>query len=301
MAAVLLIIFKRLDTALQALASIRQAAPQRLYVAADGPRDPQEAQDVQAVRQAVIQAIDWPCEVKKRFSDTNQGCAQGVYNAICWFFTHESEGIIIEDDCVMSRSFFPFAQELLERYRDDSRVGMICGINYTQQVNLPASYTFSRYKSCWGWATWRRAWEQMDLAMRWRHTPYEASVLANAGYNQTYWRYRLRLIDCGAVSAWDWQWYLSMAAQNTLCIFPAVSLATNIGCGPGATHTVRKGAPGTNGLHGEISFPLVHPEEMAPYLPFEEAYRRTFDNLRNRIIQLLPITWKMRLKHLLNR
>ena len=94
---ILLVIFKRKDAALKTLQAIKTVKPAKLYIAADGARDTVEGEleKVKQTRQAVLDAIDWECEVKTRLSEKNQGCANGVYNAIIWLFDNEDRGIVI--------------------------------------------------------------------------------------------------------------------------------------------------------------------------------------------------------------
>lgn len=303
---ILLVIFSRKNEALKSLDQIRKTKPTHLYISGDGPREhvAGEKERVEETRKAVIDAIDWPCNVTTRFLDHNLGCSRGVYTAINWFFEHEEMGIIIEDDCVMRTSFFTFAKEMLERYKDDNRVGMVDGANYATGIDIPYSYTFSRYKACNGWATWRRAWLLMDIDMKWRQTEYEASVIANMGYkakDMRYWRYRLKAIDIHDVSAWDWQWYFTLAAHNMLSIIPKHSLTTNIGFGEGATHTSTATAPDYFTSKHELEFPLHHPPYMAPYMPFEKAFYHSNNTLFNRIKQLFPFAFKNMIKRIVRR
>lgn len=299
---ILLIVFRRADVALRTLQPIRDIQPTRLYIAGDASRAdaPGEKEKVEATRLAVMKAIDWPCEVKTRFAETNQGCSLGVYNAICWFFEHEERGIIVEDDCLLRPSFFPFAEEMLQRYQDDERIGMIDAANYLPHVKIPCSYGFSRYKSTNGWATWRRAWKLMDLDMKWRGTEYETSIIDNMAYRseeRSYWKYRLKAIDLNDVSAWDWQWYFTLAAHNMLGIYPSCSLTTNIGFGEGATHTQQHNMPAHYVSQQDLEFPLRHPRYVVPYQPYEKAFHYQLnDTLYERLKRLLPFAIKMKLK-----
>ena len=106
--AVLFLVFNRLDTTKQVFEAIRKAKPPRLYIAADGPRESKEgeAEKVKAVREYVMSNINWDCEVKTLFRDKNLGCKYAVSGAIDWFFENEEMGIILEDDCLPSQSFF---------------------------------------------------------------------------------------------------------------------------------------------------------------------------------------------------
>ncbi len=164
---VLFLVFNRPDSTRKVFDAIRSARPPKLYITADGPRPdrPAEAKLCSEVR-AIASAVDWPCEVKTLFRESNLGCKAGVSSGITWFFSHEDEGIILEDDVLPVPTFFNFCDEMLERYRDDARVSMISGCNLISNHFSPKqSYFFSRYNLIWGWATWRRAWQHYDVAM----------------------------------------------------------------------------------------------------------------------------------------
>lgn len=158
---ILFIIFKRKEISLQSFARIKKVKPTKIYIACDGARPfiKGEIDLVSNTRQAILDQIDWDCEVKTLFQDENLGCATGVYTAIDWLFKHEDTGIILEDDCVVQDSFFPYMEELLTKYKHDERIGMIDGANYIHSVHVPDSYCFSKYKSTNGWGTWKRAWK----------------------------------------------------------------------------------------------------------------------------------------------
>ena len=160
--AVLFLVFNRPDTTAQVFEAIRQAKPPRLYVAADGPREGREGEveRVDKVRE-ISMAVDWPCEVKTLFREKNLGCKYAVSSAITWFFEQEEQGIILEDDCLPSQSFFWFCEELLNEYMYDQRIWQICG--FSPLVNkIKESYYLSKYSPIWGWASWRRAWSAYD-------------------------------------------------------------------------------------------------------------------------------------------
>ena len=167
--AVLFLIYKRLDTARRVFEVIRVARPPRLYVASDGPRESKEgeAEKVQAVRDYVMSHIDWDCEVKTLFREKNLGCKYAVSGAISWFFENEEMGIILEDDCLPSMSFFWFCEELLDKYKDDERIVNITGCNFQQgRNNTGYSYYFSIYSHIWGWAGWRSSWRYPPFVLR---------------------------------------------------------------------------------------------------------------------------------------
>jgi len=127
--AVLFLVFNRLDTTKQVFEAIKKAKPPRLYIAADGARKNIDNEDkiVQDIRNYLISNIDWECEVKTLFREKNLGCKYAVSGAIDWFFENKEMGIILEDDCLPSQSFFWFCEELLNKYKDDKRIFLISG------------------------------------------------------------------------------------------------------------------------------------------------------------------------------
>ena len=128
---VLFLIFNRPETTQQVFSAIRKAKPPRLYVAADGPRSDYPNEDEKCEHSRKIATnVDWDCEVKTFFRENNLGCKLAASQAIDWFFEQELEGIILEDDCLPDQSFFWFCQELLNRYRDDTRIMHIGGTNF---------------------------------------------------------------------------------------------------------------------------------------------------------------------------
>lgn len=301
---ILFVIFRRKDVTMRTFAAIKAAQPAKLYIACDGARETVNGEQelVEATRQAVEQAIDWPCEIHRRYQDHNQGCAKAVSSAISWMFETEEMGIILEDDCVAKASFFKFVREMLHRYKDDQRIGMVAGTNLvSSKVTMPDSYCFSKYKACWGWATWKRVWSNFQLDMPWRDSDYYQSVIANNGFrakDKNYWKYRLNLIDANYVSSWDWPWYFCLAAQNQLCIFPSKDLIVNIGFDAEATHTSFFNLPKYKD-EGELSFPLRHPQYIVPYEPFDKAFYKANNNLYMRLSSCIPLWLKKKLKKML--
>lgn len=262
-APVLLVIFNRPETTQRVFEQIARIKPKRLYVAADGPRSAEEAELCRRTRE-VATNVSWDCELKTLFRDRNIGCQQGPKTAFDWFFGMEEAGIILEDDCVASQSFFLYCDALLERYREDERVGAISGISYVKPGTLDNSYCFSRYPFAWGWASWARAWRHYDLELKqWpslRDTDFLSKIGGSSFGFEAYWRKIFD--DCHQgkrPSAWDYQWVFSVWAQRYVACVPALNLVSNIGFGGTSTHHGKYDPV----LHGrptfEMNFPLKHP------------------------------------------
>jgi hypothetical protein len=241
--AVLFLIFNRLDTTKRVFESIRQARPPRLYVAADGHRDSRPGEDVKimAVRDYVMRHIDWDCEVKTLFREKNLGCKYAVSSAIDWFFDNEEMGIIIEDDCLPHSDFFYFCETLLHRYRLDNRVSVITGNNFQNgQHRGDASYYFSKYNHCWGWASWQRAWSYYQGALPFWSEWSQSKKWTNINpdhVERKYWNKIFNQVVMGKVNSWAYPWTACVWKNNGLTATPNVNLVSNIGFGEEATHT----------------------------------------------------------------
>lgn len=263
---VLFIIFNRPETTQIVFDAIRNIKPSRLYVAADGPR-PTVGTDVTRCAQArkIIEQVDWNCAVKTQFRDKNLNCGVGPSTAMTWFFENEEEGIILEDDCLPSESFFWFCRELLEKYRNDSRVMHIGGNNFLDGLtNDSDSYYFSRSGHIWGWATWRRAWKCFDYNIALYEKVKESGFFDKYFLNWMEKSYRLRKLDAtaakrGSVDWWDYQWDFARYINSGLAIVPQKNLVKNLGFGEGATHTTDGGSKNASLAALDLEFPLKHP------------------------------------------
>jgi hypothetical protein len=120
---VLFLVFNRIESTKRVFLEIGKAKPRKLFIASDGARENKEGEKevVKQIREYILKNINWKCEVKTRFREKNLGCKNAVADGISWFFDNVEEGIILEDDCLPSQSFFRFCQEMLEKYRDDER------------------------------------------------------------------------------------------------------------------------------------------------------------------------------------
>lgn len=239
---ILFLFFNRSDTAVKVFERIRDAQPPRVYLACDGSREKVEGESgkVEALRSELLSMIDWDCLVECRFLDSNSGCGLAVSGAISWFFEHESEGIILEDDCLPCPSFFTYCDTMLERFRNDERVASVSGCNVFQaDVVAPEGqdYYFSRYPLMWGWASWRRAWQHYEFEVE----PLPLSFYRKHGLGGYFLKDRfndfLRRIGSGKLNTWDFQWMVAVWRLSALTVTPAVNLIQNIGFGEDATHT----------------------------------------------------------------
>jgi hypothetical protein len=290
---VLFLVFNRPDTTKKVLERIREIRPSKLFVAADGPRagKKDENEKCEEVRNIILKGVDWPCEVKTLFRDSNLGCGHAVSGAITWFFENVEEGIILEDDTLPDLSFFNFCKTLLEKYRNDDKIKMIGGNNFQSgKWRGDGSYYFSAYSHIWGWAAWRRTWREYDFTLSGHDDVTIVKALDQYFSDKKikkHWLEVFHQLQSGKFDTWDLQLLFCILKKGGKTIIPNVNLVTNIGFGMGATHTANKNDVLSDIPHESLD-KIVHPKNIAIN---EDADAFTFHNFfqprRKRFIELL--------------
>jgi hypothetical protein len=287
--AVLFLVFNRPNQTKQVFEAIKSARPERLYVAADGPRTHKAGEEEQCRQtRAIATAVDWPCKVTTLFRDDNFGCGAAVSQAISWFFQHEEEGIILEDDCLPHQDFFPFCETLLARYRDEPRIATIAGTHFLpSQLAIDHSHYVSKYFQMWGWATWRRTWAKYDYNLRgmpdaeWHELFRRVHPIPlEAGY----WTAVLNTLKVEGIDTWDFQVFFSCWRAGANHVMPGRNLVSNLGYGPDATHTAFE-SPMANLTAHPLKIPVGEEVPIEPdpridnlifYLRFLESMTKTW-------------------------
>jgi hypothetical protein len=276
---IVLIIFNRPEHTEAVFRRIAQVRPAELLIVADGPRPDRlgESALCQRARQIVTQA-DWPCKILTNFAEANMGCGKRVISGLNWAFEHVEEAIILEDDILPDLSFFRFCDEMLERFRNDSRISMITGFNIVQDhLQTPWSYFYSQLSHLWGWATWRRSWVRYDEHLSEWPAIKAAGIMREIFERPKECRYWVEVFDVmhkgASVDTWDYQWVYTNLINHSLAVTSGTNLVENIGFGPGATHTLRaEDVPPITA--GTLSFPLIHPPAMVPLRTMDELDAR---------------------------
>ena len=272
------IVFNRPEHTEQTFAVLRQQRPSQLFIIADGPRPghPTDADRCAAVR-AIVEQVDWPCEVQRNYAESNLGLKQRVSSGLNWVFEQVERAIVLEDDCVAHPDFFRFCDTLLERYADDERVAVVTGNNFQNgRWRGEASYYFSNYNHCWGWATWRRAWRhyQGDLPFwsEWIKSDDWKKKMPDA-LERKYWSRIAAAVVNQKVDSWAYPWLLSTIYKNGLTATPNVNLVSNIGFGEDSTHTSSENSPLSKMAVQSLKY-ISHPRQVRQDV---EADRFDFD------------------------
>ena len=264
---VALILFRRPDVTKKVFKVIAEAKPPKLFLIADGPSPERsgEAEKCAATR-AVVENVNWGCEVFRDYSETNMGPWRRIASGITSAFQQVEELIVLEDDCLPDPTFFRFCDELLERYRDDERIMHIAGNHFQAQDPRPTrySYSFAWHNIAWGYATWRRAWQHFDLGIpSWgelRNTDFLDQVVGDPLAVESYRKIFDQLYaDPGEFDGYDWAWSFACWSQGGLSVLPDRTLIKNVGFGPDSTHFPTADDPRARFQSMPMQFPLNHP------------------------------------------
>ena len=261
--------FNRPQLTERLLGILAKIKPGRILVVSDGPRShvTGDVEKCAAVRK-LFENLDWECRIDRNYADSNMGSFPRNSSGLNWVFEQVEEAVILEDDCVPDLSFFPYCEELLDKYRNDSRVGLISGNNFLKNPDIQQkqSYFFSGYATTWGWASWRRTWQQVDLNMPYWPQFRDSGELQQAVLSPVEANYWQRIYDAilekRLKNAWDYQLILTCMKFNLLTIVPAINLVSNVGFGPSGTHCMNESSPLHDVPSGELKFPLVHPADV---------------------------------------
>lgn len=265
--------FNRPETFKHVFNTIRQVKPSKLFLSCDGPREnrPDDIEKINKCKE-IAELVDWNCEVYRNYSKINLGCGMRMYSGISWAFTYVDRLVIFEDDCVPAKDFFWFCKELLEKYKDDQRISMISAMNHLEKYNAPNSDYFFGPGCCWGWATWKRVWDDMDYQMNFFDDSYAMECIEHLFPYYTDARKvgnerRKTLQLTGKLTSWTYQAGMSAALNNQMSIIPTVNLVTNIGLTADSEHAVNNIKKLPKRIQAyfnmpifSLKFPLNHPK-----------------------------------------
>jgi len=257
---ILFAFYIREDTTIKVFEKIAEIKPAKLYLSSDGAISQNDQSIVNNLRNKILSMIDWPCIVSKKFNESNLGCGIGMSSAVSWFFENEESGIILEDDCLPSQSFFEYCEELLKFHKDDPEIWHISGCVFFKKENYIPSYYYSVYPGMWGWATWANKWKKYKFNM----SDIDIDIKSYDRYNKNkisfdFWeKIRNDMIN-NKIDTWDYQWIFTIWKNNGICITPNTNLISNIGFGSQATHTIHN-----NDIRSKMSIDelnkIVHPK-----------------------------------------
>ncbi len=274
---------------------LKEARPSTMFLISDGGRNEEEWEALRQNRALFENEIDWECTVYKIFEEKNNGLYTMSRKAADLVWSVTDRCIFLEDDHVVSVSYFKFASELLEKYKDDTRIVCICCMNQAEVwEDTTSDYFFSERGPIGAQAMWKRSYMDRDFNLEYGKDTYVMKLLNNKlkkdkefakkvnGYasNPMYGKH---------IPGGEFFSRFAVYSQNQLYIIPKYNMMSNIGCTENSEHAEElKLLPrGIRKIFNmkiyEYEFPLKHPK----YVIADENYMKFEDKVlcRNRPVQ----------------
>lgn len=225
---------------LDALASNNEAKESILYVYCDGAKDGASADQLKLIEtvRAVVGKEHRFKEVKVVEQKVNLGLAESVMTGVSAVIEKHGRAIVLEDDLVTSPFFLRYMNEGLDLYETESSVACIAGYIYPVKGKLPETF-FIKGADCWGWGTWKRAWDEFEKDGKKLLAELEEKKLTRAfDFDGSYpYTGMLKSQNEGTINSWAVRWYASSFLKNRYCLYPGKSLVQNIGIDGSGTHS----------------------------------------------------------------
>lgn len=279
---------------------IRNVRPRILFLLSDGGRNEIERSAIVHNRKMLESGIDWECTVYKVFEERNLGLYSFGKKAHQTVWKIVDRCIFLEDDILPSLSFFKYCENLLERYKGDTRICQICGMNHLGKYDVcNKDYFFSRQGAIWGYATWRRVYQTFYDEGYFQDT-YELKLLENSTKgNKSFWKrltgYRTNKNFEGHPAGPEYFFEFCIYGHHQIQIVPRVNLISNIGATSDSAHAdelnclPKKIRNLFNMKTFELNFPLRHPNYVIP----DEKYANKVERMMGFNHPLIALSYKV--------
>jgi len=234
LAPVVLFVYNRpihTNRVLEALRKNHLADQSILYIYSDGSKkvSGEDHEKVKEVRR-IIQEKSWCKEVVILESQKNLGIKHSIIGGVTEVINRHQKVIVLEDDILTSEGFLKYMNEALNLYEKDTEVMHVSG--YIFPIKRPPSSTFFyNTASCWGWATWKRAWDLFDPNPRiWIDKFKSLEQIHEFNIEGTYDFYDHLVKNAeGQLNSWSIMWYSAIFFNNGFALHPYPSLVNNLG------------------------------------------------------------------------
>ncbi|MET1055183.1 MAG: glycosyltransferase family 2 protein [Pedobacter sp.] len=238
-APIVLFVYNRLDHTKKTIEALQEnllAEESELYIYADAAKNDAAADTVQLVR-SYLSTVTGFKNIHIRLRETNLGVDENVILGVTEVINEKGRVIVLEDDLVTSVYFLKYMNEALAYYEHQEQVISIHGYSYPVKDKLKEAF-FLKGADCWGWATWKRGWDLIELEGQRLFDQFTDEQLKQEfNFENTYpYVAALEQQAKGNTSHWDIRWYASAFLRGKLTLYPGQSLVRNIGHDASGTH-----------------------------------------------------------------
>jgi hypothetical protein len=213
---------------LKSLLSNPEASTMPIYIYCDGPRNRSDVEQVSLTR-AVVRQLAPPHSIIVDRAE-NMGLANSIISGVSEMCDRHGRAVVLEDDLIFSPTTLRYLSQALDRYEEHEKIMHVSAYMFPVDVRLPETFLY-REATCWGWATWARAWKKFEPDgrvirdyLRNKGIEHEFDVRGSMFFTKM-----LEQQISGQNNSWAIRWYGSMAMHEGLALHPGKSFVLNIG------------------------------------------------------------------------
>ena len=292
MSSILIVAYRRYLNLSKILDACSSAGHQRIFVAVDGPANPEARIDVAMTLQTLEKFKKFKnLKIKVCAQSVNVGCAVSMINACDQVFKETNELIILEDDCIPTKNFWKYAEQALQSMQKNSSIGIFCGAQFAPIKITQNEWALSNYPFHWGWGITYEKWHQIrqnllsDISLKAR---FHADLISIAEAH--YWNAGSNRALRGETDVWDTLFVRELLKLNLKVLLPPQNLISNVGNDSYALHS-RFNSFWTDSKTGEF---LSQPKDPEFNFLLNHWTRSQYFNISNRHIFTTRISKLMR-------
>lgn len=228
------------EQTLNALMQNELADQSVLYIYSDGPKEnttEEQLKKIQEVRR-LLSTKKWCKEVHIIEAEKNKGLADSIIDGVTEIVNKYGKIIVLEDDLVTSIGFLKYMNDALDLYEFEEKVMHISGYMFPVKKKLPKTF-FYKPTSCWGWATWSRAWKHFKKNAQFQIDELEkTNSWEEFTIDFSYPDFKNQLVSNleGKINTWAIFWQSSVFLAGGTSLHPYPSLVQNIGFDGSGVH-----------------------------------------------------------------
>ena len=297
LAPIVLFVYNRPKHTRRTLAALEKnalASDSLLYIISDGPKNAHAVESVNQVRAIIREPWEFKhITIIERAK--NIGLADNIIDGVTRIVNQHGRIIVLEDDLETSPQALHYFNDALDCYADTERVMQISGYMYPVQYprRLPKTFFF-RVANSWGWATWKRAWDDFNPDIEALTAGFRRRDIKRFSIDGTenFWK-QVKAFKAGKINSWAIRWYLSVFNKNGLVLYPRHSMTQNIGTDGSGTHSDLDQAYRVELETSRVKyFPTEIEEHKKAYESIKYFYTHRKGNILERLVRYLMKKFK---------
>jgi hypothetical protein len=236
LAPIVLFVYNRPEHARKTLESLEKndlAKESDLFIFADGPKNGITEEQIEKIKEVreIIREKKWCANIHITEREKHLGLAGSIIAGVTEIVNKFGKIIVLEDDLLLSKNFLKYMNAALNKFENEERVMQISGYMFPVEISAENNVFLLPFTNSWGWATWKRVWDNFDESASGTKILDENSELRKKfDLNDSYPYYKmLKKQQAGEVDSWAIRFYLSVFLKNGSTLYPRKTLVNNIG------------------------------------------------------------------------